>query len=160
MVCLTLTNIILKKTETAAFQERTIWTFDPQKKRMKPIKRKHWKEHSLIPHFIFQWVEGTDGLVISNRTRFLAAMFASFLAKPLKYPNPNALRMYLDVSILTWFQFWVHSISRAIACLILSKHVQPTKCSIKRQTPTWLFVITVVFLRRRKKQGTNHHMWS
>ena len=87
MVWVTLTNIFFKKNaETAAFQEKTIWTFDPQKKkRVKPIKRKHWKEHSLIPHSIFPWVEGTDGLVISNRNIFWAARFASFLAKPLKY---------------------------------------------------------------------------
>ena len=39
----------------------------------------------MILHNIFQWVAATDGFFPTYPARFLPAIFASFLAKPLKY---------------------------------------------------------------------------
>ena len=106
---------------------------------MRPIKENHCKEHSMILHSIFQW---TDGLIISYLPSQVFARNLCFLSSQTinVHPNPNAFRMYPKLPLFKWIEFWVSSISRATVCLILSKHVQPTKFSIKQQTTTCISV--------------------
>ena len=128
--------------ETIAFQEKNDEEIcAPKIDQHEANKKKHCKEHSVILHNIFRWVAATDGRVIYYLWSQVFARNLCFLfCQTIKvHPNPNALRMSPKSPLFKWIQFWASSISRATACLILSRHVQPINSSIKTISYMQLF---------------------
>ena len=97
---------IIKKILVDAIALQKRWkNMNPKKiDRHEANQTKHWKEHSMIPQSIFQWVAATDGLMISCLPSQVFSRNLCFRScQTIRvHPNPNAFRMYPKLPLFKW----------------------------------------------------------